>query len=161
MLLSAPTKKNDNMEPVYHLLVEQKADDNSWSLVIEALLVGSGTSSGGGLPFIGLHSLEANVDTFSNTHCITDPTFTNPVGKTAAAIATSNGHNGLAGYLSEVALTSYLSSLTLKECEIDKDTAEIEVELTINHVSKESIVFTTDGVSLADVRNAALPAARI
>ncbi|XLR19461.1 hypothetical protein S83_047373, partial [Arachis hypogaea] len=58
MLLSAPTNKNDNMEPVYHLPVEQKADDDSWGLVIEALLAGSGTSSGGGLPFIGLHSLE-------------------------------------------------------------------------------------------------------
>ncbi|KAL4381261.1 hypothetical protein AHAS_Ahas04G0115800 [Arachis hypogaea] len=238
MLLSAPTKKNDNMEPVYHLPVEQKADDYSWSLVIEALLVGSGTSSDeatgcplskkeqgiihmvAGLGYewalipilncgvninfrdirgwtalhwvaqfgsektrplaIGLYVISSQMLMFilsqipfagKNgyfTYCagayagaVTDPTSANPVGKTATAIATSNGHKGLAGYILEVALTSHLSSLTLKECEIDKDTAEFEVELTINHASNENIVFTANGVSLADVKNAALAAARI
>ncbi|KAL4274188.1 hypothetical protein AHAS_AhasUnG0018100 [Arachis hypogaea] len=227
MLLSAPTKKNDNMEPVYHLPVEQKADDYSWSLVIEALLVGSGTSSDeatgcplskkeqgiihmvAGLGYewalipilncgvninfrdirgwtalhwvaqfgsektrplaIGLYVISSQMGKNGYfTYCagayagaVTDPTSANPVGKTATAIATSNGHKGLAGYILEVALTSHLSSLTLKECEIDKDTAEFEVELTINHASNENIVFTANGVSLADVKNAALAAARI
>nr|XP_025645410.1 calmodulin-binding transcription activator 4 isoform X4 [Arachis hypogaea] len=236
MLLSPPTIKNDNMEPVYHLPVEQKADDDSWSHVIEALLVGSGTSSGtidwlleellkerlqlwlsgksreideatgcplskkeqgiihmvAGLGYewalIPILSCGVNINFrdirgWTALHwaarfgrekmvasliaagayagAVTDPTSADPDGKTAAAIAASNGHKGLAGYLSEVALTSHLSSLTLKECEIAKDTAEIEAELTINRVSKENIGFTADGVSLAAVRNAALAAARI
>ncbi|RYR63777.1 hypothetical protein Ahy_A04g021531 isoform C [Arachis hypogaea] len=236
MLLSPPTEKNDNMEPVYHLPVEQKADDDSWSHVIEALLVGSGTSSGtidwlleellkdrlqlwlsgksweideaigcplskkeqgiihmvAGLGYewalIPILSCGVNINFrdirgWTALHwaarfgrekmvasliaagayagAVTDPTSADPDGKTAAAIAASNGHKGLAGYLSEVALTSHLSSLTLKECEIAKDTAEIEAELTVNHVSKENFGFTADGVSLAAVRNAALAAARI
>ncbi|RYR16992.1 hypothetical protein Ahy_B03g061808 isoform B [Arachis hypogaea] len=45
MLLSGSTTKNDDIESGTHL-VKQKADDDSWSHIIEALLVGSGTSSG-------------------------------------------------------------------------------------------------------------------
>ena len=44
MLLSDSTTKNDNIESGSHL-IKQKADDDSWSHIIEALLVGSGTSS--------------------------------------------------------------------------------------------------------------------
>ncbi|MED6160075.1 hypothetical protein PIB30_048000 [Stylosanthes scabra] len=233
ILLSAPAKKNDNMEPVYHIPVEHKADDDSWSHV-KSLLVGSGTSSGtidwlveellkdrlqlwlsgksqeideatgchlskkeqgiihmvAGLGYewalnpilscgvninfrdikgwtalhwaaqFGREKMVASlIAAGASAGAVTDPTSADPDGKTAAAIADSNGHKGLAGYLSEVALTSHLSSLTLEECEIAKDTAEIDAELTVSHVSKENI--GEDRISLAAVRNAALAASRI
>lgn len=44
MLLSTSTIKNDHIEPGIPL-IKQKADDDSWSHIIETLLVGSGTST--------------------------------------------------------------------------------------------------------------------
>ena len=47
MLLSdSPVQKGNNIESGHHLLRRLKADDELWGQVIEALLVGSGTSSG-------------------------------------------------------------------------------------------------------------------
>lgn len=47
MLLSdSSLQKGDSMEAGCHLLGRMKADDDLWGQVIEALLVGSGTSSG-------------------------------------------------------------------------------------------------------------------
>lgn len=47
MLMSdSSTKKGDHVESEIHLLRRLKADDDSWGHVIEALLDGSGTSSG-------------------------------------------------------------------------------------------------------------------
>ncbi|XP_027337996.1 calmodulin-binding transcription activator 4-like isoform X6 [Abrus precatorius] len=95
---------------------------------------------------------------------VTDPTSQDPTGKTAASIAASHGHKGLAGYLSEVDLTSHLSSLTLEKNEIYEDSS-LDVELTVNSVSKENFVASEDQVSLKAsldaVRNAAQAAARI
>ena len=45
MLLSDSCVKNENMESGDHLLRKLKADDESWSQVIETLLLGSGTPS--------------------------------------------------------------------------------------------------------------------
>ncbi|XP_030496224.2 calmodulin-binding transcription activator 4 isoform X2 [Cannabis sativa] len=96
---------------------------------------------------------------------VTDPCSQDPIGKTAASIAASNGHKGLAGYLAEVALTSHLSSLTLEESELYKGSAEIEAENTINSISKHGLIAHEDQLSLeptlAAVRNAAQAAARI
>lgn len=100
---------------------------------------------------------------------VTDPTPQDPVGKNPASIAAAWGHKGLAGYLSEVALTSHLSSLTLKESEISKGSAAVEAERTVEIVSDKSIQIPNGAVedqlslqdSLAAVRNAALAAARI
>jgi hypothetical protein len=96
---------------------------------------------------------------------VTDPSSKDPIGKTAASIAASSGHKGLAGYLSEVALTSHLSSLKLKESELSKGSAEIEAERAVDSISKESFAANEDQVSLKDtlaaVRNAAQAAARI
>lgn len=96
---------------------------------------------------------------------VTDPTSEDPTGKTAASIASSRGHDGLAGYLSEVDLTSHLSSLTLEESEISKGSAAFEAELTVSSVSKERLAASEDQVSLNDtlaaVRNAAQAASRI
>ncbi|KAJ9169311.1 hypothetical protein P3X46_017517 [Hevea brasiliensis] len=96
---------------------------------------------------------------------VTDPTSQDPVGKTPASIAANCGHKGLAGYLSEVALTSHLSSLTLEESELSKGYAEVDAEITVDSISKGSFAANEDQVSLKDalaaVRNAAQAAARI
>ncbi|GKV17650.1 hypothetical protein SLEP1_g28124 [Rubroshorea leprosula] len=96
---------------------------------------------------------------------VTDPSSQDPTGKTAASIAASNGHKGLAGYLSELALTSHLSSLTLEESELSKGSAEVMAEMTVNSISKVNTATSEDKHSLKDilaaVRNAALAAARI
>lgn len=96
---------------------------------------------------------------------VTDPSSRDPIGKTPASIAATAGHKGLAGYLSEVALTSHLSSLTLEESELSKGSAEVEAERTIDSISKGSFAANEDQISLKDtlaaVRNAAQAAARI
>ncbi|GKC25755.1 calmodulin-binding transcription activator 4, partial [Tanacetum coccineum] len=79
-------------------------------------------------------------------------------------IAETYGHKGLAGYLSEVALTSHLSSLILKESELAKCSADVEAERTVNSISNQNLV-VEDHLSLKDaiaaVRNAAQAASRI
>ncbi|KAI8022997.1 Calmodulin-binding transcription activator 4 [Camellia lanceoleosa] len=60
----------------------------------------------------------------ASTEAVTDPTSQDPTGKTPAFIASTNGHKGLAGYLSEVELTSHISSLKLVENELSKGSAE-------------------------------------
>ncbi|KAL2903702.1 Calmodulin-binding transcription activator 4, partial [Bienertia sinuspersici] len=96
---------------------------------------------------------------------LTDPSHHDPTGRNAAYIAATNGYKGLAGYLSELALTSHLSSLTLEESELSKGSADVEAELTINNISKENVNSTEDQIllkhSLAAVRNSAQAAARI
>ncbi|KAM7269197.1 hypothetical protein ACFE04_024694 [Oxalis oulophora] len=96
---------------------------------------------------------------------LTDPSTNDRTGKTAASIADSSGHKGLAGYLSEVALTSHLDSLTLEESELHKSLAQVEAEKTVNSVSNKNLGNGDDQVSLKDtlaaVRNAAQAAARI
>ncbi|KAF8048563.1 hypothetical protein N665_2476s0004, partial [Sinapis alba] len=92
---------------------------------------------------------------------VTDPNKQDPVGKTPASIAASNGHKGLAGYLSEVALTSHLSSLTLEETEHSKDTAQIEAEIKVNSIAGRSHPVNDDPQALAALKNAAQAATRI
>lgn len=96
---------------------------------------------------------------------VTDPTAQDPIGKTAASIAASNGNKGLAGYLSEVAVTSHLSSLTLEESELSKSTAQLQADMTVTSVSKENLAANEDQASLKDtlaaVRNVTQAAARI
>ncbi|KAK3127743.1 hypothetical protein QOZ80_7AG0577870 [Eleusine coracana subsp. coracana] len=50
---------------------------------------------------------------------LTDPTQQFPSGRTAADLASENGHKGIAGFLAESALTSHLSALSLKESQVD------------------------------------------
>lgn len=91
------------------------------------------------------------------------------MGKTAGAIASAYGHKGLAGYLSEVDLTSHLSSLTTRENEISKGSAEVEAERVVENISQRSVQMHLGGTedelslkdSLAAVRNATQAAARI
>ncbi|KAK9117573.1 hypothetical protein Sjap_016520 [Stephania japonica] len=96
---------------------------------------------------------------------VTDPTSQDSAGKTAGFIAAASGHKGLAGYLSELALTSHLSSLMLEESEISKGSAAVEAEKTVENISRRSLGYNEDQLSLKDslaaVRNAAQAAARI
>ncbi|CAO2034773.1 unnamed protein product [Urochloa humidicola] len=99
---------------------------------------------------------------------VTDPTAQDPVGKTAAFLASERGHTGLAGYLSEVSLTSYLASLTIEESDVSKGSAEVEAEKAVESISQRSAQLhggTEDELSMKDslaaVRNAAQAAARI
>lgn len=96
---------------------------------------------------------------------VTDPRCQDPAGKTPASIAASSGHKGLAGYLSERALTSHLSSLTVKESELSRGSAELEAERTINSITNQTLATDDDQLSLKDtlaaVRNATQAAARI
>ncbi|KAK7359362.1 hypothetical protein VNO77_01319 [Canavalia gladiata] len=239
MLLSVSTIMNDNAESGIPL-IKQKADDDSWSHIIEALLVGSGTSSGtidwlleellkdklqlwlscrsherdeetgcslskkeqgiihmlAGLGFewalnpilsCGVNINFRDINGWTALHwaarfgrekmvasliasgasagAVTDPSAQDPVGKTAASIAASNGHKGLAGYLSEVAVTSHLSSLTLEESELSKSSAELQADITVTNVSKENLTASEDQTSLKDtlaaIRNVTQAAARI
>ncbi|XP_022776347.1 calmodulin-binding transcription activator 4-like isoform X2 [Durio zibethinus] len=238
MLLSDSSLQKDSIES--HLLRKSKADDDSWSHVIEALLIGSGTSSGivdwllqellkdklqlwlcsrsketgdrsvctmskkdqgiihmaAGLGFewalnpILNHGVSINfrdingwtalhwaarfgrekmvaalIASGASAGAVTDPTSQDLSGKTAASIAASSGHKGLAGYLSEVALTSHLSSLTLEESELSKGSAAVQAEMAVNSISKGSLATSEDQLSLKDtlaaVRNATQAAARI
>ncbi|KAL6006351.1 hypothetical protein ACLOJK_037302 [Asimina triloba] len=100
---------------------------------------------------------------------VADPNAQDPAGKTPASVAASSGHKGLAGYLSEVALTSHLSSLVLEESEISKGSAAVEAERTVETLADRSIQMPSGAIedqlslkdSLAAVRNAAQAAARI
>ncbi|XP_022725125.1 calmodulin-binding transcription activator 4-like isoform X2 [Durio zibethinus] len=240
MLLSDSSVQKDSIESRMHVLRKFKADDDSWSHVIEALLIGSGTTSGtvdwllqellkdklqqwlcsrskeasdqsgcnmskkeqgmihmaAGLGFewalnpILNHGVSINfrdingwtalhwaarfgrekmvaalIASGASAGAVTDPTSQDPSGKTAASIAASSGHKGLAGYLSEVALTSHLSSLTLEESELSKGSAAVQAEMAVNSISKESLATSEDQLSLKDtlaaVRNATQAAARI
>ncbi|XP_027340146.1 calmodulin-binding transcription activator 4 isoform X2 [Abrus precatorius] len=239
MLLSASTEKDDSIDSRIPL-IKQKADDDSWSHIIEALLFGSGTSSGAmdwlleellkdkmelwlscrsqekdeetgcslskkeqgiihmvaGLGFewalnpilsCGVNINFRDINGWTALHwaarfgrekmvasliasgasagAVTDPSAHDPIGKTAASIAASSGHKGLAGYLSEVAVTSHLSSLTLEESELSKSSAELQADITVSSVSKENLTASEDQTSLKDtlaaIRNITQAAARI
>lgn len=99
---------------------------------------------------------------------VTDPTPQDPLGKTPGFLASLKGHTGLAAYLSEVALTTHLSSLTVEETEISKGSAELEAEKAVENIAQKTIQSrgaTEDELSLKDslaaVRNASQAAARI
>lgn len=97
------------------------------------------------------------------------PTSKVPAGKTAADLASSRGHKGIAGYLAEADLTSHLSSLTVKESEMGRLSATLAAEKAIENVQEQNTVSLDAGNgeqlslrgSLAAVRNSAQAAARI
>ncbi|KAL6974820.1 Calmodulin-binding transcription activator 4, partial [Sarracenia purpurea var. burkii] len=241
MLLSDPLfQKGDVTESVTDLLAKVKASEDLWGHVIEALSVGSWTSSNttdwllqellkdklqlwlslrskrecdwqgcllskkeqgvihmvAGLGFewalnpilisgvnvnfrdingwTALHwaarfgrenTVAALIVSGASAGAVTDPSSQDPTGKTPASIAATGGHRGLAGYLSELALTSHLSSLTLEENELSKGTADVEAEIAVNSVSQWSLTTNEDQFCLKDtlaaVRNASQAASRI
>ncbi|KAG1330936.1 calmodulin-binding transcription activator 4 [Cocos nucifera] len=99
---------------------------------------------------------------------VTDPTPQEPAGKTPGSLAAANGHKGLAGYLSEAALTNHLFSLAMGKSEISKTSGSVEADGAVESISQRSAHLqggTEDQLSLKDslaaVRNATQAAARI
>ncbi|CAN6466777.1 unnamed protein product [Victoria cruziana] len=101
---------------------------------------------------------------------LTDPTPQFPPGRTPADLASGNGHKGIAGYLAESALTSHLSTLTLKETLHDgHGSAGSGKRGTVTFLDSGVTYLNEGGAedesslkeSLIAVRNAAQAAARI
>ncbi|KAI3817438.1 hypothetical protein L1987_11228 [Smallanthus sonchifolius] len=91
---------------------------------------------------------------------VTDPSQLDPIGQTPASIAATCGHKGLAGYLSEISLTSH-PSLQLQKTELSRSSTDIA---EVNSISKPNLV-TNEDLSLKDtlaaIRNVTQAAARI
>ncbi|XP_073305501.1 calmodulin-binding transcription activator 4-like [Primulina huaijiensis] len=239
MLLSDQSPKGDTTETDFDLLAKYKTPEGMWSQVINALSVGTSTSSSTlnwlleellkdklGL-WLSSRSLKSNqkgcslskkeqgiihmaaglgyewallpilnsgvsanfrdskgwtalhwaarfgrekvvatlVASGASSGAIMDPTSEHPTGKTPASIAADCGYMGLAGYLSEMALTDHLSSLILKETELSKGSAALEAEKTVHSLSNTSLSLNEDQGALKDtlaaVRNATQAAALI
>ncbi|KAF7839706.1 calmodulin-binding transcription activator 4 isoform X1 [Senna tora] len=146
---------------IYRIEVHKKVTTNNQSFVASALDAASTKDED-----VMMEKMVASlIASGASAGAVTDPTAQDPTGKTAASIAANSGHMGLAGYLSEVSLTSHLSSLTLEESELSKGSAALEAELTVSNVSNENLSASEDQISLKDtlaaVRNAAQAAARI
>ncbi|CAH9080322.1 unnamed protein product [Cuscuta europaea] len=98
---------------------------------------------------------------------VTDPTKIDPIGQSPASVAASYGHKGLAGYLSEVSLTTHLSSLTLEESKLSKEDAKVvlEAERAFGFQYETDGTINDDQIDLKDTlaaaRNATLAAVRI
>ncbi|XP_050291132.1 calmodulin-binding transcription activator 3-like [Quercus robur] len=97
---------------------------------------------------------------------LVDPCSKDPSGRTAADLASANGHKGIAGYLAESHLNSHLSSLTLETGE--GNAAGISGAKAVETVSERSATPVSDGDlpyslkdSLAAVCNASQAFARI
>ncbi|XP_061360263.1 calmodulin-binding transcription activator 2-like isoform X2 [Gastrolobium bilobum] len=59
---------------------------------------------------------------------VEDPTSSFPRGQTAADLASSRGHKGIAGYLAEADLTSQLSTLSVNENEMDNSATNLSAD---------------------------------
>ncbi|WOL03728.1 calmodulin-binding transcription activator 4-like isoform X1 [Canna indica] len=99
---------------------------------------------------------------------LTNPNAQDPAGKPPASLAVSNGHKGLAGYLSEAALTSHLFSLTTEKTRSLEGPAYVESNSGVDNISERRAYLqggTDDQLSLKDslaaVRNATQAVARI
>uniref|UniRef100_A0A2N9IUD1 IPT/TIG domain-containing protein n=1 Tax=Fagus sylvatica TaxID=28930 RepID=A0A2N9IUD1_FAGSY len=99
---------------------------------------------------------------------LTDPSPKYPSGRTAADLASANGHKGIAGYLAESHLSTHLSSLKLDTGE--GDAGEISGAKAVQTVAERSPTPISDGDlpyklslkdSLAAVCNASQAFARI
>ncbi|KAG7995696.1 hypothetical protein I3843_01G123000 [Carya illinoinensis] len=98
---------------------------------------------------------------------VEDPTPACPGGKTAADLASSRGHKGIAGYLAEADLIRHLSVLTVNENVMDSVAASIAAEKAIENATQvvPSDVAINENLSLkgslAAVRKSAHAAALI
>ncbi|XP_074564168.1 calmodulin-binding transcription activator 4-like isoform X2 [Curcuma longa] len=104
----------------------------------------------------------------ASARAVTNPSSREPQGKTPASLAAANGYKGLAGYLSEAALTTHLFSLTTEKTERSLEAASAEIDRGVETISQRSAIVdggTEDQLSLKDslaaARNAAQAAARI
>ncbi|GAV65356.1 IQ domain-containing protein/TIG domain-containing protein/CG-1 domain-containing protein/Ank_2 domain-containing protein [Cephalotus follicularis] len=68
---------------------------------------------------------------------LTDPSPDFPSGRTAADLASGNGHKGISGFLAESSLTSYLASLTMTEPKED-GSSEVSETRAVQTVSERT-----------------------
>ncbi|XP_011097567.1 calmodulin-binding transcription activator 1-like [Sesamum indicum] len=99
---------------------------------------------------------------------LTDPTPTYPAGRPPAELAASNGHKGIAGYLSESllsSLSSHISSLNLEDSKESNDRGKSVETVTERIATPAGYGDLPHGLSMKDslaaVRNATQAAARI
>lgn len=122
-----------------------------------------------GFGFVREETVVALVRLGASPGAVEDPMPKFPGGRTAADLASSRGHKGIAGYLAEADLTSHLSSLTLKESVMDSVNATIAADKAIETAEEQSVVPSDGGReeqlslkgSLAAVRKSAQAAALI
>ncbi|XP_004485583.1 calmodulin-binding transcription activator 2-like isoform X2 [Cicer arietinum] len=100
---------------------------------------------------------------------LTDPSPEFPSGRTAADLASSNGHKGISGFLAESSLTSHLESLTVddKQKGGQQEISGTKAVQTVSERTATPVVYNDmpDGLCLKDsltaVRNATQAADRI
>ncbi|KAL5849044.1 hypothetical protein ACOSQ4_007057 [Xanthoceras sorbifolium] len=96
---------------------------------------------------------------------VEDPTPAFPGGQTAADLASTRGHKGIAGYLAEADLTSHLFSLTINQNGMDNVAATLAAEKAAAQVDVQSDGAVGEQLSLkgslAAVRKSAHAAALI
>ncbi|KAK4411675.1 Calmodulin-binding transcription activator 3 [Sesamum angolense] len=99
---------------------------------------------------------------------LTDPTPTYPAGRPPAELAASNGHKGIAGYLSESllsSLSSHMSSLNLEDSKESNNRGKAVETVTERLATPAGYGDLPHGLSMKDslaaVRNATQAAARI
>ncbi|KAJ8573979.1 hypothetical protein K7X08_010490 [Anisodus acutangulus] len=99
---------------------------------------------------------------------VDDPTAAFPGGQTAADLASSGGHKGIAGYLAELDLTAHLQSLAINNNALDDIVAGLEAEKAFESAAQEVVPLngTIDDEislkgSLASLRKSAHAAALI
>ncbi|KAF5743936.1 calmodulin-binding transcription activator 2-like isoform X2 [Tripterygium wilfordii] len=80
---------------------------------------------------------------------LTDPSPEFPLGRPPADLASDNGHKGISGFLAEVSLTSYLSSLTMNDPKED-GAQEVSGTKAVQTVAER----TTTPVNYGDVPDA-------
>lgn len=96
---------------------------------------------------------------------VTDPTPRHPAGETAADLAATNGHKGIAGYLAECSLSSHLSTLDLKDSGPSDGREQVVETISGRMATPIGAGDLPHGLSMKDslaaVRNATQAAARI
>jgi len=105
----------------------------------------------------------------ADSGALTDPSPESPSGRTAADLASSNGHKGLSGFLAESSLTSHLESLTVDDLHkgSQQEVSGTKAVQTVSERTATPVVYNDmpDALCLKDtltaVRNATQAADRI
>ncbi|OMO56135.1 IQ motif, EF-hand binding site [Corchorus capsularis] len=114
------------------------------------------------------HTVASLISLGASPGALTDPTPEFPLGRTAADLASANGHKGISGYLAEADLSSQLVSLSLDKQDSNDNgdsRADAIQKILERNTAPPGYGDTSDGTSMKDslaaVRNATQAAARI
>ena len=120
-------------------------------------------------PMLRERSVAVLVSMGAAAGALTDPSPAFPSGRTAADLASSDGHKGISGFLGESLLTSHLAKLTMDDPNEDgrKETSGVKAVQTVSERSATPLLYgdMADALCLKDtltaVRNATQAADRI